>query len=108
VQSSKISYVCEPSVIRIDATEIPQQRLLLVEMYVGRKLALKKTYSVALNMTGKEVLHRAVYMFCEHLMGMSENHIQDKVHEDLIMPCLSAWTTLRKVRKRSGGLVWSR
>ena len=104
----KVSYVCEPAIIRIDATELPQQRVLLIEMFVGRKLALKKTYSVALNMMGKEVLHRAVYMFCEHLMSLTENQIQDKVHEDLIMPCLSAWTTLKKVRKRSGGLVWSR
>lgn len=108
MQPLKISYVCEPSTIRIDASELPQQRALLIEMFVGRKLALKKTYSVALDMMGEDVLHRAVYVFCEHLLGLTENEIQDKIHEDLIMPCLSAWTTLKKVRKRSGRLVWSR
>ena len=102
-----MSYVCDPQNITIETSYPPGAPRLKVNLFVDNKLILEGEYRISFP-DKQEVIHKRVRTFCVGLSTFTEQELEDYIMDERYMGALYAFRHLKKVRSKTGRLIWSR
>ena len=102
-----VSYACDPQNITIEAIYPPGDGRLKVNLFVDKKLILEGEYRISFP-DKQEMFHKRVKTFCVGLSTFTEQELEDYIMDERYMGALYAFRHLKKVRSKTGRLIWSR
>lgn len=102
-----LDYVGEPNSIKIEAYCSPRGQQVEFTIYINKKIALRSYYDVP-QPRNREAIDDKVIQLCNSLISFNEKELAIYVKEEYISPAISVHRTIKKIRTKSGKLLWAR
>ena len=100
-------YICEPNNITITAESIPtNSKGIRVIFSLNDKKIFDLSHTLKTYTPAEDDIHEHVARCCNFIKGTTEDYIQDRFNEDVIMGVLNIHRFLKKVQTPSGKIIW--
>ncbi len=102
------SYVCEPNNISITAENTPtHSKGIKLIFYFDNKEVFTTTQSLPTFTPDNDDIDDVVRSYCNLIKGYTKRYIQDRFPSSKIMAVMLVNQSLKKVRAKTGKLIWT-
>ena len=102
------SYVCEPSNISITVENTPtHSKGIKIVFYLGNKEAFSTVQALPTFTPKKDDIDDIVRSYCNLIKGCTKRYIQDRFPVSKVTAVMLVNQSLKKVRAKTGKLIWT-